>query len=249
MGVILGISSSNLRREQLNYTLGTMGIMAHELRTPLATMSLIGDAVRGQASQCETETRDMLNMLAVRLHALVRNMNHQIDTQIANARLMRLPTHKDVVSAGDVVCEAVNTYPYRTSRERESVALQIHGDFLFQGSRALFLQVIDNLLKNGLRSLAAATAASQPGDLIIEVGTAGNRGRIVVTDRGVGMDADLQARIFEPFFSTDRGSGHGLGLAFCQRVIQGANGTIRVQSELTHGASFTVELPILGRQA
>jgi two-component system CAI-1 autoinducer sensor kinase/phosphatase CqsS len=249
MGMILGISSSNLRREQLNYTLGTMGIMAHELRTPLATMSLIGDAVRGQASQCETETRDMLNMLAVRLHALVRNMNHQIDTQIANARLMRLPTHKDVVSAGDVVCEAVNTYPYRTSRERESVALQIHGDFLFQGSRALFLQVIDNLLKNGLRSLAAATAASQPGDLIIEVGTAGNRGRIVVTDRGVGMDADLQARIFEPFFSTDRGSGHGLGLAFCQRVIQGANGTIRVQSELTHGASFTVELPILGRQA
>jgi len=246
MGVVLGISSSNLRREQLNYTLGTMGIMAHELRTPLATMSLIGDAVRGEASRCEPEPRQTLEKLAGRLHALVRNMNHQIDTQIANARLMRLPTHKETVNAADLVREAVNTYPYRSSRERESVQLQVHGNFLFEGSHALFLQVVDNLLKNALRSLAAATAASQPGDLTIEVGTAGNRGRIVVTDRGVGMEADLQARIFEPFFSTDRGSGHGLGLAFCQRVIHGARGSIRVRSELTHGAAFIVELPILG---
>jgi two-component system, CAI-1 autoinducer sensor kinase/phosphatase CqsS len=249
MGVILGISSSNLRREQLNYTLGTMGIMAHELRTPLATMSLIGDAVRGEASRCEPEARHTLEKLASRLHLLVRNMNHQIDTQIANARLMRLPTHKEVVSAADVVSEAVNTYPYRSSRERESVTLQIHSDFRFEGSHSLFLQVVTNLLKNALRSLAAASGASQPGDVVIEVGRSGNRGRIVVTDHGVGMDADLQARIFEPFFSTDRGSGHGLGLAFCQRVIQGANGTIRVRSELSHGASFIVELPTLGSQA
>ncbi|MCM2253373.1 MAG: HAMP domain-containing histidine kinase, partial [Ramlibacter sp.] len=192
--------------------------------------------------------RHSLEQLAARLHALVRNMNHQIDTQIANARLMRLPIHKETVSAAEVVREALNIYPYRSSRERESVSLQVHGDFLFQGSHALFLQVVDNLLKNGLRALAAAKAASQPGDLTVEVGTAGQRGRIVVTDRGVGMDADLQARIFEPFFSTDRGSGHGLGLAFCQRVIHGAHGVIRVRSEVGQGASFTVELPILAPQ-
>ncbi len=246
MGVVLGISSSNLRREQLNYTLGTMGIMAHELRTPLATMSLIGDAVRGEASRCESDTRQTLEELMKRLHALVRNMNHQIDTQIANARLMRLPTHKEAVSAADVVREAANSYPYRSSRERDSVVLQIHANFRFAGSHALFLQVVDNLLKNALRSLAAASAASQPGDVVIEVGFTGNRGRIVITDRGVGMSADLQARIFEPFFSTDRGSGHGLGLAFCQRVIHGAGGSVRVRSQLTRGASFTIELPILG---
>ncbi len=57
MGLVLGISSSNLRREQLNYTLGTMGIMAHELRTPLATMSLIGDAIRGEASAVRKRQR------------------------------------------------------------------------------------------------------------------------------------------------------------------------------------------------
>jgi two-component system, CAI-1 autoinducer sensor kinase/phosphatase CqsS len=246
MGLVLGISSSNLRREQLNYTLGTMGIMAHELRTPLATMSLIGDAVRGEASRCTTEAGHTLELLAARLHALVRNMNHHIDTQIANARLMRLPRNKQVVSAADVVQEAVVTYPYRNERERTSLKVQIRKNFQFRGSHALFLQVIDNLLKNALRSLAAARNASGPGDLVVEVDAHGSRGRIVITDRGVGMDADLQARIFEPFFSSDSGTGHGLGLAFCQRVIHAANGSIRVKSEVMHGASFTIELPILG---
>jgi two-component system, CAI-1 autoinducer sensor kinase/phosphatase CqsS len=244
MGLVLGISSSNLRREQLNYTLGTMGIMAHELRTPLATMSLIGDAVRNEAPDCGGSA-DKLEKLGTRLHMLVRNMNHQIDTQIANARLMRLPVHKGSISAADLVRQAVADYPYRSTRERECVQVLVHRDFRFEGSQALFAQVVDNLLKNALRSLAAATTASQPGDLLVEVGSLHNRGRIVVNDRGVGIDPALQPQIFEPFFSTDRGTGHGLGLAFCQRVIQGANGTIRVKSKPAHGAIFTIELPLL----
>jgi two-component system CAI-1 autoinducer sensor kinase/phosphatase CqsS len=246
MGLVLGISSSNLRREQLNYTLGTMGIMAHELRTPLATMSLIGDAVRSEAAESAEATSQKLEKLGTRLHTLVRNMNHQIDMQIANARLMRLPVHKEPISAAELVRVAVADYPYRSTKERECVQLLVRRDFLFEGSHALFAQVIDNLLKNALRSLAAATSASQPGDLLIEIGTMHNRGRIVVNDRGVGIDPSLQPRIFEPFFSTDRGTGHGLGLAFCQRVIQSANGTIRVKSEPARGAIFTIELPLLG---
>jgi two-component system CAI-1 autoinducer sensor kinase/phosphatase CqsS len=244
MGLVLGISSSNLRREQLNYTLGTMGIMAHELRTPLATMQLIGDAVRNEASECEAPGSQRLERLAERLNHLVRNMNHQIDMQIANARLMHLPPHAEEIAAGALVREAVEHFPYRSSRERESVRVHIHDDFRFRGSRVLFAQMVDNLIKNALRSLAAARTASQPGDLLIEVGVIRDRGRIVFNDRGIGMDQELQARIFQPFFSTDRGTGHGLGLAFCQRVVHSARGSIRVKSAPLKGAIFTVELPL-----
>jgi two-component system CAI-1 autoinducer sensor kinase/phosphatase CqsS len=58
------------------------------------------------------------------------------------------------------------------------------------------------------------------------------------------MDAELLQRIFQPFFSTDRGTGHGLGLAFCQRVVHAAHGSIRVKSAPHHGAVFTIELPV-----
>ncbi|HVZ42306.1 MAG TPA: HAMP domain-containing sensor histidine kinase [Ramlibacter sp.] len=244
MALVLGLSSSNLRREQLNYTLGTMGIMAHELRTPLATMQLIGEAVRNEAPSCPPETAQRLELLAGRVGNLVRNMNHQIDMQIANARLMHLAGSPEVITAGALLRGAVADFPYRSSRERDCVVLRIHQDFRFRGSRQLFSQMVDNLMKNALRSLAAGGTAPRPGDLLIEAGIVGHRGRIVFTDNGIGMTEDLQARIFQPFFSTDRGTGHGLGLAFCQRVVHGARGSIRVKSAPFQGAIFTVELPL-----
>lgn len=242
MGFVLGVSSSNLRREQLNNTLATMGIMAHELRTPLATMALIGDAVRAEAKTHNDPPR--LEHLTVRLHILVRNMHHQIDTQIANARLMRLPRHKETISAGELVNNVIAEYPFRSSRERERVTVVVRRDFRFEGSRTLFSQVLDNLIKNALRSLACASTACQPGDLSIQVNTSHNRGYIVIADRGIGIEKAFQAQIFEPFFSTNHQTGHGLGLAFCQRVIESARGTIRVNSELLQGAVFTIELPL-----
>lgn len=244
--LLLGLSSANLRREHLQHTLTTMGIMAHELRTPLATMSLIGDAVRNESRQVkEPGGGERLDQLVVRLHTLVRNMNQQIDTQIANARLLRLPTHRESVAAAALLRNVVKDYPYRNSRERESVVLVLRKDFSFESSYRLFAQVINNLLKNAFRALAATSSAPKPGDLRIEVGVLNGYGRIIVTDQGTGIAPELQARIFEPFFSTDRGTGHGLGLAFCQQVVEGSGGTIRVKSEPGRGAIFIIELPIL----
>jgi signal transduction histidine kinase len=148
------------------------------------------------------------------------------------------------VSAAELVRSALAEYPFRSSRERQAVLVRVHNDFHFVASRDLFAQVVDNLTKNALRSLAAASSAPQPGDLLIEIGALGQRGRIAFTDNGVGMDADLRKRIFQPFFSTDRGTGHGLGLAFCQRVVQSAHGTIRVKSAPHQGAVFTIDLPV-----
>lgn len=243
--LLLGISSANLRREHLKHTLTTIGIMAHELRTPLATMSLVGDAMRPDPLPGpRSEADEKLAKLSQRLHALVRNMNHQIDSQIANARLNHLQGHAELVSAATAVRDIVHNYPYRSQRERECVVVQVRRDFAFRSSRALFGQVIDNLLKNALKALAASSRAASPGDLTIEVSVVGRQGYVAVKDRGTGIDPELQARIFEPFFSTDRGTGHGLGLAFCQRVISAAHGSIQVHSTPGQGTEFSIELPL-----
>lgn len=245
MALVLGVSTSNLRREQVSYTLATMGIMAHELRTPLATVALIGDVVRREASLSTNESARNLNDLAARLHTLVRNMNHQIDTQIANARLLRLPVHNGMVWAETLVREVVRDYPYRNTRERDCVQVHCQRNFAFVGSHALFSQTVDNLIKNALRAIAATSLAPEPGDIRIEVSATEVRGTIAVTDRGVGIGPAVQRRLFQPFFSTNHGTGHGLGLAFCKRVVQSVNGTISVRSVPGHGATFMVNLPLL----
>ena len=243
--VLLGVSSASLRREQLAHTLATMGIMAHELRTPLSTAALIGDAVQMEAErQPEHPRAAQLDKLGQRLHMLVRNMNQQIDTQIANAKLLQLPRYTERVSASVLVQDVVATYPYASSRQRECMTVIIHDDFAFLSSATQFSQVLGNLIKNALHSLMAADSRYPAGALRIEVGRNKMLGRIVVTDEGMGIAPALLPRIFKPFFSNNRGTGHGLGLAFCQQVVHSAGGTIQVKSEFAAGATFAITLPI-----
>jgi two-component system CAI-1 autoinducer sensor kinase/phosphatase CqsS len=245
IALVLNLSSANLRREQLSSTLATIGIMAHELRTPLSTAALLGDAIQLEVQrQPDNPRAQQLDKLAQRLHALARNMNHQIDTQIANAKLLQLPRYSERVWASKLVQEVVAAYPYQSSRQRECVKVVIHEDFSFRSSSTQFSQVLDNLIKNALHSLMAADSKYPAGALRIEVGRLQERGRIIVADEGMGIDAALLPQIFKPFFSSNRGTGHGLGLAFCQQVVQSAGGNIHVKSEFAVGAVFTIELPI-----
>ena len=246
--LLLGLSSANLRRDQLAHTLATMGIMAHELRTPLSTASLIGDALQMETRGEPAHPRAAkLEQPGLRLQALVRAMNHQIDTQIANAKLLQLPRYQEPVAAAGLVADAVAAYPYISSRQRECVAVTVHHDFVFCGSPAQFSQVLMNLMKNALHSLAAADSLYASGALRITVDCGPEGGRIAVADDGVGVDPALLSHIFKPFFSSNRSTGHGLGLAFCQQVVRSAGGTIQVKSGYAIGAVFTLLLPLAPR--
>ncbi|RYX96091.1 MAG: HAMP domain-containing histidine kinase [Comamonadaceae bacterium] len=245
MGLLLGVSSANLRREQLVNTLTTMGIMAHELRTPLSTAALLGDALQLEVQRMQGHASTAnIDKLAVRLHALVRNMNRQIDTQIANAKLLQLPRFPQRVTAARLVRETIDAYPYPATRQRDCVRVVVREDFVFRGSPAQFSQVLDNLIKNALHSLMAADSRYPPFALRILVAVDGDRGRIVVEDDGMGIESSLVSQIFQPFFSSNRSTGHGLGLAFCQQVVRAAGGNITVKSAFAVGAAFTIELPV-----
>ncbi len=245
VAILLGASSANLRRTRLINTLSTMGVMAHELRTPLATVNLMGDVLRNMVQQDVPESkRKKLDELATRLQNLVRSMTRQIDTQISNAQLMRLPREQSTIMAAELVQEVVSQYPYRSSRERDCVQVHIQTDFAFTASRPLFAQVLTNLLKNALHALAAASTAPSPGDLRVEVGIHRGKGRIAVSDDGIGITHDQQQRIFEPFFSTQAGAGNGLGLTFCKNVVETAQGRLSVHSQPGLGAVFMIDLPL-----
>ncbi len=240
-----GASNANVRRERLRHSLVVIGIMAHELRTPLATASLIGQAMVNEAANNDEKARIRgFNKLSKRLESLIRNINHHIDLQMMNARLMQLPPTKQLISATGLVNKVVTQYPFSSKKEEDCIEIVTHEDFLFYSSERQFLQVLNNLLKNALYSLKAAQSRFSVGDLRIELGQRSGMGRITMSDKGMGIDADCMARIFEPFFSTNYDTGHGLGLAYCKQVIHTAGGTINVQSQSAIGATFTIELPI-----
>jgi two-component system, CAI-1 autoinducer sensor kinase/phosphatase CqsS len=239
----LAISHADLRATQLHSTLATVGIMAHELRTPLATVSMIGDALRGESDADAAATAERQAEMGRRLHVLVRAMHHQIDTQIANASLAKPVPIYETVSAQAVARQALMDFPFTSARQRDAVKLKVQLDFTFLGAMPIYVQVLTNLLKNALHAVSKTGRPWAPGDVEIEVRREGERGFITLRDTGVGMDAYVQKHMFEPFFSTRAHLGHGLGLAFCDRAVRAGRGHIRVLSEPGAGSVFVVELP------
>ena len=110
---------------------------------------------------------------------------------------------------------------------------------LVQANPAQLRQVAMNLVTN-----ASEAIGEHDGVITIRTASAGG-GRVLleVEDTGCGLTPEVQGRLFEPFFTT-KPTGHGLGLAVVQRIVQSLGGEIRFVSAPGHGAVFRVLLPV-----
>jgi signal transduction histidine kinase len=100
----------------------------------------------------------------------------------------------------------------------------------------LIINAVDAMPKGGKLTIATyddKSSGDGAGDVVLEV-----------SDSGLGMPADVRARIFEPFFSTKGEQGTGLGLAVSLGIIQGHGGQIEVDSEPGAGTRFVIRLPV-----
>lgn len=104
-------------------------------------------------------------------------------------------------------------------------------------------QVFLNLLVNAAHAIPEASDRDHAVTVRTET-TATGWARIIVRDTGVGIAREHVERIFDPFFTTKPfGSGTGLGLSICRGIVNKLGGTIRVESRLGAGTTFTIELP------
>ncbi|MEZ6011511.1 MAG: PAS-domain containing protein [Hyphomonas sp.] len=210
--------------------------VAHELNNPLSIVvgysQLLADEIKDpkQADRIRRITR-----AAERSARIVK-------TFLAMAR--QKPAKMEPVDLADVIETAVDfaAYGFRTTGGR--LTLRCASDLpLVLADKDQMVQVFSNLIVNAEHAMRGM---GKDALLALDAARAGNRVRISITDNGIGMDTETQARIFEPFFTTkDVGSGTGFGLAFCHRIVTSHDGTLTVRSAPGTGTEFTISLPVL----
>jgi len=121
-----------------------------------------------------------------------------------------------------------------TAIDVESGLPQIYADpqQLQQILLNLGLNALDAMPKGGKLVMGALSPST--GNIIV-----------TVTDTGMGIDNDVLPRIFQPFFTSKKRRGLGLGLPICDRIAKSHGGTIRVESKPGEGTTFKVRLPVI----
>ncbi len=102
----------------------------------------------------------------------------------------------------------------------------------------LMYQVLNNLVKNSLEAMDA------PGSIRLKGEIEGRFLRVVIRDDGPGVEPDVLARIFDPFYTTKGKKGTGLGLAIVKSIMEAHRGSIECESEPGKGAAFILKLPL-----
>jgi two-component system response regulator PhcR len=229
-----------------------LGFLAHELNTPLATVrGYVGslaarhiphdaDSPPGVARFTEEYPGELVTALE-RAERRALYCQSLVSTFVQSARDAYPDAVPQSITASSLVDALLDEFPFEEN-ERACVTSEIRRDFRLPGRRDLLYLVLCTLTKN---ALIALRGRPQPR-LCLEVDVssdapAARRACIRVRDNGPGIPPEVLGKLTrEPVTTRSGAGGSGMGLMFCQRVMQAINGSIEVQS--TEGEGTTVIL-------
>ncbi|WCE31038.1 response regulator [Vibrio sp. SCSIO 43137] len=224
--------------------------IAHEMRNPLSSLSRFIDVIQSSLPNTRIDRKDHYQLSRSQITRLqqasddawkvIRSGNETIDlllTSIDENRVSR--SSFKLYSAQDIVENAIESFSYKSSEERNAVSLNIKGDFEFFGSDTLLKYVVYNLLKNAFHHGFKEAFSI---DVTLRAGVRNNK--VIVRDNGTGIAPELINDIFRDFYTTGQSGSHGLGLPFCKKVMASFGGKIKCSSEPGKWTKFTLTLPL-----
>jgi two-component system phosphate regulon sensor histidine kinase PhoR len=217
--------------------------MTHEFKTPLATISLAVDALKNDKVSGNKEKTDYFTGIIKEEN---KRMNKQVETILQAALLDKKEVQLNMkrLLAHDIIINVLNNINLQVEEKGGKIDVELEAENdLIMADEVHFTNVINNLLDNAVKY--------SKDNLHIKLSTknAGNHLKIKIEDNGIGMNKETLHRIFEKFYRAHTGNVHnvkgfGLGLSYVKTMIDAHHGTIKAESVLGKGSSFTISLPL-----
>jgi len=219
----------------------------HEVGNPVAAISGAIDSIRRQQASSPGATAAVTDADAESVDIIASQINRLADLTREISEFAAPPTpERRLLDLNQLVRSGVNLLRFDPRWRDIMVQLSLdHNIPAIHGSADQLTQVLFNLLMN------AADACENLPDRkpSIDVSTFPENGQVCMTvaDNGCGMDDDVEAHAFDPFFSTKApGKGIGLGLGLCRNLIEEHGGNCDIETRAGAGTTIQVCLPVDG---
>ena len=215
--------------------------VAHEFRTPLATISAATELLCDEGGSMSHEELDQLMQSSrigiLHLQTLVDNL---LEKATIEAGVFRL--HIQVLNINENLSNVSNLMAPQLERRKQQLIINTVGDFSnFSGDPVRIVQALVNLVQN------ASKFSKDDSEIHLDVTSEGDRIRFSVSDSGEGLPTDRYEQLFDRFFTGDRSRGSqygiGLGLQIVKSIAEAHGGTVGAENLSGGGARVWFTIP------
>lgn len=216
--------------------------MTHELKTPIATISLASEMLKDKAIGGNDANRERYAKI---INEENKRLSNHVESVLQIARLEKgeIQLNKITTDIHELINRLLINFQLQLNEKQGQIIKHFKAtDPYIDVDEMHFSSLITNLLDNALKY----------NDKIpfIEVSTenVGDRFLISIKDNGMGLSKDDQRKVFEKFYRVQKGNlhdtkGFGLGLSYVKTIVEKHRGSIFVESKLKEGSTFIINIP------
>jgi signal transduction histidine kinase len=219
-----------------------MSIASHELHTPLTSLQLVLQGLRRDAGRMPADQLQSKLGLAERQTRKLAGLALQLLDVSRLRAVPDIPLCLEDVDLAAVAREKTEEFHEDARRAGCVLTLRAENTVVGHWDRSRIERVVANLLANAFKF-----GAGKPVQMTVR--TEGDAARLEVRDHGIGIVPEALPHVFDCFqraVPASQYGGLGLGLFIVQEIVHAHGGSVRVESAVGHGSTFTVELPCLG---
>ncbi|SKC02577.1 two-component system, OmpR family, phosphate regulon sensor histidine kinase PhoR [Soonwooa buanensis] len=217
--------------------------MSHEFKTPLATISVATDSLSNDKIATDPDKVKYYS-------SLIKQENLRMKKQVENVLNMSKLERNEMqlflkeTNVRELIKKITESFKLIVEERQGILTTNFTAEkYNFKIDEFHFSNALVNLLDN------ANKYSPDTPEITIKTRNDGNWYVIEISDKGMGMDAENKAKIFEKFFREETGNihnvkGQGLGLSYVKKIIEIHHGQIQVESQKGKGSTFIVKLPM-----